>query len=141
MSHSFICNDVEGLQEIAKQIISYIPKPSVVLLNGEMGAGKTTLVKSLARALGVVDVISSPTFSLVNEYLDNSGGTVYHFDFYRLEELEEALDIGVEEYLDSGSWCFIEWPGIIQPLLPESHWVLEIIEKEGKRLIELSSPS
>ncbi|MFT4678919.1 MAG: tRNA threonylcarbamoyladenosine biosynthesis protein TsaE [Flavobacteriales bacterium] len=141
MSYSYISSDLGDLNGIASQIIGAIPKPSVVLLNGQMGAGKTTLIKSLARSLGVVDVISSPTFSLVNEYLDIAGRTIYHFDLYRLEELEEAFDIGIEEYLDSGSWCFIEWPDIIQSLLPESYWVVDVIVEDGKRLIKLSSPS
>lgn len=139
MHQSFVCSNLEGLQEIADQIIGQISKPSVVVLNGQMGAGKTTLIKSLAQSLGVNDVISSPTFSLVNEYQDKNGGTVYHFDLYRLEEVEEAFDIGIEEYLDSPTWCFIEWPDIILPLLPDSYWVLDVVVEDGIRLIELTS--
>ncbi len=87
------------------------------------------------------DLISSPTFSLVNEYRDQAGELVYHFDLYRLEALDEAYDMGVEEYLDSGCWCFIEWPELIKDLLPEKFWVIELLERDGERLIELSSCS
>lgn len=141
MTRTFVSNRLDDLQEIAAQIIGHISAPNVVLLKGQMGAGKTTLIKQLARNLDVTEVISSPTFSLVNEYLDGSGEKVYHFDLYRLEDVEEAYDMGIEEYLDSGCWCFIEWPDLIQGLLPDFYWVIEVVEKDGKRLIDLSSAS
>jgi tRNA threonylcarbamoyladenosine biosynthesis protein TsaE len=84
----------------------------------EMGLGKTTLIKELVKQLGIDDVASSPTFSLVNEYFSEKNGTIYHFDFYRIEKEEEAYDIGIEDYFYSNAWCFIEWPSVIENLLP-----------------------
>jgi tRNA threonylcarbamoyladenosine biosynthesis protein TsaE len=99
---------------------------SVWLFYGEMGAGKTTLIKAICTALGVHTSMTSPTFSIVNEYNDNSGRVFYHFDFYRLKNEEEAYDIGVEEYLDSGNLCFVEWPERIPSLLPSSRFEIYI---------------
>jgi len=110
----------------------------ILLFYGPMGAGKTTLIKEIARQLGVGDVTSSPTFSLVNEYLSESGDTLYHFDFYRIEEEVEAYDMGVEEYLDSGCWCFVEWPEKVENLLPlESDVILLSINSDDSRTIQL----
>ena len=104
-----------------------------------MGAGKTTLIKALCKQLGVQDVVSSPTFSLVNTYLDAADQPIYHFDLYRLERFEEALDIGVDTYLDSGYRCCIEWPKLIQSLLPNQYQKLSItILSEKERQIELT---
>jgi len=91
----------------------------ILLLTGELGAGKTTLVKALCKGLGSDDEISSPTFSLVNEYRDASDEPIYHIDLYRLTSLDEALGMGIEEYLNSGAWCFIEWPELIIPLVTD----------------------
>lgn len=92
----------------------------IILFYGEMGAGKTTFIKEICKKLGVSDTISSPTFSIVNEYLTSSGQTIYHFDFYRLNNESEALDIGTEEYFYSGNLCLIEWPEKINSLLPDN---------------------
>lgn len=108
---------LDNLQSIAKSIIKK-SNNKTLLFYGEMGVGKTTLIKELCKELGVLDNISSPTFSLVNEYQTNSLEKVYHFDFYRIENEEEALDIGIEDYFDSQNWCFIEWPENIENLLP-----------------------
>jgi tRNA threonylcarbamoyladenosine biosynthesis protein TsaE len=108
---------LEQLPEIALEIINSA-KSKILLFNGEMGAGKTTLIKEITKKLGVYEIASSPTFSLVNEYQTAKGETIYHFDFYRIESEEEAYDIGIEEYLDSDSWCFIEWAENVQNLLP-----------------------
>ena len=108
---------LEQLPEIAQEIINS-SKSKTLLFNGEMGAGKTTLIKEISKQLGVEDIASSPTFSLVNEYRTNKGETVYHFDFYRIETEEEAYDMGIEEYLYSDAWCFIEWGEKVQNLLP-----------------------
>ena len=97
------------IQNIAKAIINQ-SKHKVILFDGQMGAGKTTLIKALSKELGVIDVANSPTFSIVNEYKTETNQTVFHFDLYRLEEEEEAYDMGIDEYFDSGNWCFIEWP-------------------------------
>ena len=110
----------------------------VVLFNGLMGAGKTTIIKALCKHLGVEDVTSSPTFSLVNEYETPDGKCIYHFDLYRINSEIEALDMGIEEYLYSGNWCFIEWPEKIPNLLPESITTVNIREIEnGDRALEI----
>ncbi|GAB3825367.1 tRNA (adenosine(37)-N6)-threonylcarbamoyltransferase complex ATPase subunit type 1 TsaE [Hymenobacter jeollabukensis] len=98
----------------------------VVLLEGEMGAGKTTLIKALCAVLGVQDDVSSPTFSLVNEYRDALGRPIYHFDFYRIDSVDEALRIGAQEYFDSGYLCLIEWPSRVGPLLPPDRLLVTV---------------
>ena len=109
------------------------------LVDGEMGAGKTTLIKVVCEALGVKEVMSSPTFSIVNEYTTQNRQTIYHFDFYRLKEDTEAMDIGVEEYLDSGNYCFLEWSEKIASLLPADSFKIKIKEHTPTtRLIEYS---
>ncbi|MBJ2174552.1 tRNA (adenosine(37)-N6)-threonylcarbamoyltransferase complex ATPase subunit type 1 TsaE [Aureibaculum sp. A20] len=108
---------INQLPEVASQIIDSASS-KILLFYGEMGVGKTTLIKEIVKQLGVDDVVSSPTFSLVNEYESNEGERIYHFDFYRINDEEEALDMGVEEYFDSNNWCLIEWPENIKNLLP-----------------------
>jgi tRNA threonylcarbamoyladenosine biosynthesis protein TsaE len=104
-----------------------------------MGAGKTTLIKTLCKTLGVHDATSSPTFSLVNEYETDDNQLVYHFDVYRLKSQTEALDMGIDEYLYSGNWCFIEWAEKIPDLLPENHSIITIsVLEDGKRMLELT---
>jgi tRNA threonylcarbamoyladenosine biosynthesis protein TsaE len=125
------------IQEVAEQIIAQNPK-KIILFNGEMGVGKTTLIKQLCKTLGVEDATSSPTFSLVNEYYTSNNQTVYHFDFYRLNKETEALDMGVDDYLYSGNWCFIEWSEKIASLIPEEHSVVTLeLLADGKRSLEL----
>lgn len=110
----------------------------VVLFNGLMGAGKTTFIKALCKHLGVEDVTSSPTFSLVNDYETSEGTSIYHFDLYRINSEIEALDMGIEEYLYSNNWCFIEWPEKIPNLLPEKFTTVNIRETEsGERVLEI----
>lgn len=107
----------------------------VILIFGDMGTGKTTLVKSICQRLGVQDEVSSPTFALVNEYLDKWGGSVYHFDMYRIEQEEEAMDFGIEEYFDSGQLCLVEWPNHIPSLWPETFGIIHIEHQvKGRRL-------
>ena len=108
---------LQDFPKIASEIISSA-KNKTLLFYGQMGVGKTTLIKELCKSLGVLDNISSPTFSLVNEYQTANNDKVYHFDFYRIEDEEEAFDIGIEDYFDSKNWCFIEWPENIENLLP-----------------------
>ena len=128
---------LDQLEEVAKQIIAQNPH-KVILFHGEMGVGKTTLIKQLCKNLGVTEATSSPTFSLVNEYQANDNQLVYHFDFYRLKNEIEAMDMGVDDYLYSGNWCFIEWAEKIPSLVPESHSVVTIeLLPNGKRTLEL----
>jgi len=135
---TFIANSEAELPRITQDLLTLIGKPSVVLFYGKMGVGKTTLIRSLCSALGVDEAITSPTFSLVNEYLSSTGETIYHFDFYRIETQEEALDIGVEEYFYSNNYCFVEWAENIQDYLPEQAIVIKIIEEEEIRTIEVN---
>lgn len=128
---------LDQIQEVAEQIIASNPK-KIILFNGEMGVGKTTLIKQLCKSLGVQDATSSPTFSLVNEYQTSNNKTVYHFDFYRLNKETEALDMGVDDYLYSGNWCFIEWSEKIANLLPEEYSTITIqLMEDGKRELKL----
>ncbi len=110
MAFEFRCKTTEELELIAAELIAGFPDQRLFVLSGSMGAGKTTLIQSLCRALQVVDVVNSPTFSIVNEYLTAGGDSVYHFDLYRLRKEEELLDIGYEDYFFSGRYCFVEWP-------------------------------
>lgn len=105
------------LPEIANKIIQEVPH-KVLLFYGKMGVGKTTLIKEIVKQLKVEDLVSSPTFSLVNEYRTNEGETIYHFDFYRIEKDEEALDIGIDDYFYNNEWCLVEWPEKVKNLLP-----------------------
>ena len=126
------------LEEVARQIIAHNPK-KILLFYGEMGVGKTTLIKQLCKTLGVFGATSSPTFSLVNEYETKDNQLVYHFDFYRLNKEVEALDMGIDEYLYSGNWCFIEWAEKIPNLIPEIHSIITIsLLPDGKRSLTLS---
>jgi len=128
---------LDQIQEVAEQILAQNPK-KIILFNGEMGVGKTTLIKQLCKSLGVEDATSSPTFSLVNEYYTTNNQIVYHFDFYRLNKETEALDMGVDDYLYSGNWCFIEWSEKIENLLPEETSTINItLLEDGKRSLEL----
>ena len=124
---------LDQLEEVAKQIIAQNPH-KVIIFHGEMGVGKTTLIKQLCKSLGVTEATSSPTFSLVNEYQANDNQLVYHFDFYRLKNEIEAMDMGVDDYLYSGNWCFIEWSEKIPNLLPDDYSEITIkISDNGNR--------
>lgn len=129
---------LDEINKVAQQILEKKPH-KVILFHGEMGVGKTTLIKSLAKELGVNGATSSPTFSLVNEYQNNENQLVYHFDFYRLNKETEAMDMGADEYFYSGNWCFIEWPEKIPNLVPESHSVIQIsLLPDGNRSLSLT---
>ncbi len=130
---------LEQIDEVASQLLVANPN-KVILFHGEMGVGKTTLIKALAKTLGVKDATSSPTFSLVNEYQTSENRLLYHFDVYRLKNESEAYDMGIEDYLYSGNWCFIEWAEKIPNLIPEQHSVIEIkLTADGKREVLLRS--
>ncbi|MGI6719100.1 MAG: tRNA (adenosine(37)-N6)-threonylcarbamoyltransferase complex ATPase subunit type 1 TsaE [Bacteroidales bacterium] len=114
-----VCNSLNELDNVAKTILTNCKDKKVFALYGKMGAGKTTLTKSFCKVLNVIDVVNSPTFAIINEYLTDQNNNVYHFDCYRLKNVSEFLDIGGEEYFYSDNYCFIEWPQIIEDLLPE----------------------
>jgi tRNA threonylcarbamoyladenosine biosynthesis protein TsaE len=129
---------LDEIDAVAKKIISENPK-KVILFNGLMGVGKTTLIKFLAKNLGVNEATSSPTFSLVNEYQIANNQYIYHFDVYRLKKETEALDMGIDEYLYSGNWCFVEWAENIPNLIPEEHSKIKIETlPDGKRHLILT---
>ena len=132
--------DIESIGEAARQFVSEIGDRRVFAFYGKMGAGKTTFIKAVCEALGVEDVITSPTFAIVNEYSIPAGGAlkgaIYHFDFYRIKKLEEVYDMGYEDYFYSGSLCMIEWPELIEELLPENAVKVSIVEQEdGSRTV------
>jgi tRNA threonylcarbamoyladenosine biosynthesis protein TsaE len=114
------------LEKVSQAIVNLAEQYPIVAFRGELGAGKTTLIKNMCKLLGVKDDVSSPTFSIVNEYCSISEQRIYHFDFYRLESEEEAFDIGVEDYFYSGGFCWIEWPSKIEGLLPEKRLEVNI---------------
>lgn len=107
----------EELDNVADALLAEFPDDRVFCFYGEMGAGKTTFIKRICRKLGATDTTSSPTFAIVNEYLTDAGESIYHFDFYRIEKLIDAYEIGVEDYLYSGNYCFLEWPENVEPLI------------------------
>ena len=130
---------IDELELVAQQIIAQQPA-RVILFHGEMGVGKTTLIKQLCKTLGVIEATSSPTFSLVNEYETIANQIVYHFDFYRLKNEMEALDMGADDYFYSGNWCFIEWAEKIPNLIPEEHAIITIeLVDDGKRHLTLTN--
>ena len=129
---------LKEIPKIAKEILSFVSHKTL-LFYGEMGTGKTTLIKEIVKQLGVKDVANSPTFSIVNEYLSQKGETIYHFDFYRIENEEEVFDIGIEEYLYNNNWCFIEWPEKVENLLPlESVEIHLTLNQDTTRTIQIN---
>lgn len=133
-----IINSLDEIAKAAKTFAQAIGQRRIFAFEGKMGAGKTTFIKALCLHLGVQDAINSPTFAIVNEYEDGQGKPIYHFDFYRLKQLSEAYDMGCEEYFYSGNLCLIEWPDIVESLLPEDTVNVKIEEiADGKRRIIL----
>ncbi|WP_413531896.1 tRNA (adenosine(37)-N6)-threonylcarbamoyltransferase complex ATPase subunit type 1 TsaE [Empedobacter brevis] len=132
----FIINNLDELPEVAKKIIDQL-QYKLITFEGEMGAGKTTFIKEFVKALGTNDEVSSPTFSIVNEY-DTDKGKVYHFDFYRLNHEDEALDFGIEEYLYSNQYCLMEWPNKIANFIPDEHHSITLENVGGVRHLNFS---
>ena len=141
MKREFVIHGVEALTEVSDYLISLRDEADVIAFYGSMGAGKTTLIKDLCHRMGVTDEVNSPTFAIVNEYATQKGESVYHFDFYRIKKLEEAYDIGFENYFYSGNLCLIEWPEMIEPLLPDHHIrvSLRLGETDDDRIIEIET--
>tara|TARA_B100001758_G_C18396848_1_gene606469 strand:- start:276 stop:704 length:429 start_codon:yes stop_codon:yes gene_type:complete len=136
MNLSFVIKNENELDEIAQQLLKKY-NLKIFLFYGEMGVGKTRFIKSLCKGLDVLDVVSSPTFSIVNQYLNKNNDFIYHFDFYRTNNKEEIFDIGYEEYIYSSSYCFIEWPEKIESLLPNNYIKIEMILDGNNRKINI----
>ncbi|MBP3474188.1 MAG: tRNA (adenosine(37)-N6)-threonylcarbamoyltransferase complex ATPase subunit type 1 TsaE [Alistipes sp.] len=130
-------DSLSELERVAEEILSALGERRVVLLRGGMGAGKTTLVSRIASKLGAEDTVTSPTFALVNQY-EGREGTIYHFDFYRINRVEEVFDLGYEEYFYSGELCFVEWPEMVEGLLPDDAMQVRItVGDDQKRIFEI----
>ncbi|MCI7016414.1 tRNA (adenosine(37)-N6)-threonylcarbamoyltransferase complex ATPase subunit type 1 TsaE [Hallella sp.] len=129
---------LDTIRETAREFVANMGQASVFAFYGKMGAGKTTFVKAICEELGVEDVITSPTFAIVNEYQSTkTGGPIYHFDFYRIKKLDEVYDMGYEDYFYSGAPCFLEWPELIEEILPNDAVKVTITEQEdGTRIVE-----
>lgn len=126
----------ENIQQAAAQFVQAMHGATVFAFYGKMGAGKTTFIKALCRELGVADTVNSPTFAIVNEYENGQGEPVYHFDFYRIKRLSEAYDMGCDEYFYSGHPCFVEWPELIEDILPQEAVRVDISElPDGSRQV------
>jgi tRNA threonylcarbamoyladenosine biosynthesis protein TsaE len=129
-------SNLSELGNSVKLLLKTFPEERVFAFYGAMGAGKTTLIKALCHELGSTDYVTSPTFALINEYSTSKGSVIYHFDFYRIKKIEEAFDLGYEDYIYSGNYCFIEWPEMIESLLPEGIVEVRIQEIEkGIRIV------
>jgi tRNA threonylcarbamoyladenosine biosynthesis protein TsaE len=134
-----VIRSLDEIDNVAREFVEKYGSSRIVAFYGEMGVGKTTFIKALCRVMGIVDEVNSPSFAIVNEY--HTAGDdiiIYHFDFYRLKNVEEALDIGYEEYIFSGSYCFMEWPEKIEPVLPDERLDVLIEEQDdGTRIISV----
>jgi len=132
-----LIRDKKHLADAAEKFLKHYGENRIFAFYGSMGAGKTTIIKAICKALGATDIVSSPTFTLVNEYRTSGGDILYHIDFYRIKKQEEVFDFGIEEYLDGESYCFMEWPELIEELLPEStiNVRISVDENEQRRLL------
>ena len=129
-------NSLEEIGQAAQEFVAAMGDRKVFAFYGKMGAGKTTFIKAVCEELGVEDVINSPTFAIVNEYVDGEGEPIYHFDFYRIKNVQEVMDIGYEDYVYSGNVCFMEWPELIENLLPDDAVKVTIEEEmDGSRKV------
>jgi tRNA threonylcarbamoyladenosine biosynthesis protein TsaE len=134
-----LIKDKSHLPAAAKKFLKHAGKSKVFAFYGSMGAGKTTIIKAICKQLGAIDVISSPTFTIVNEYRTLKGETIYHIDFYRIKKQEEVFDFGVEEYLTGESYCFMEWPELIPDILPQGTVSVRItVDEDDQRTLFIS---
>ncbi len=130
-----VCNSEVDLVPAAERLLGAYPDSRVFAFYGRMGAGKTTFIKAICKVLGVSDIVQSPSFAIINEYKTQTGDSIFHFDFYRIKKLEEVFDIGYEDYIYSGNYCFLEWPELIEELLPPD--VVKVtISGEQERTVE-----
>ena len=137
MQNRIEIHNLSELSIVAKQLLNTFPDKRIFAFTAEMGVGKTTFIKAICDELGVTDTISSPTFSIVNEYISNKGIKIYHFDFYRIKSIEEVYDMGYEDYFYSNAYCFIEWSEKIKNLLPDGFVSVEMVNEKDKRIIIL----
>ncbi len=136
--YNITINGIEGYPQAAREFVKLLDKGRIFAFYGKMGSGKTTFIKSICEELGVEDTINSPTFAIVNEYEDREQNTIYHFDFYRIKSLEEVYNMGYEEYLYGDAICFMEWPELIEELLPEETVKVFVEENEnGSRSVKI----
>ena len=136
MNMEISINSLNEIRKAAQEFVAAMGDRTVFAFYGKMGAGKTTFIKAVCEELGVEDVINSPTFAIVNEYVDGRGEPIYHFDFYRIKNQQEVLDIGYEDYVYSGNVCFMEWPELIENLLPDDAVKVTIEEEvDGSRKV------
>ncbi|TAL62912.1 MAG: tRNA (adenosine(37)-N6)-threonylcarbamoyltransferase complex ATPase subunit type 1 TsaE [Bacteroidetes bacterium] len=134
-----LIKDKKHLAAAAKKLLKYCGDYKIFAFYGSMGTGKTTIIKAICEVLGVVDIISSPTFTLVNEYRISKGDPIYHIDFYRIKKQEEVFDFGIEEYLTSDSYCFMEWPEIVEEMLPPGTVRVRItVDDKEQRFLQIS---
>jgi len=133
-----VVNCISELKDVAISLLSLKKDRNIICFYGEMGVGKTTLIKEICKALGVADIVSSPTFSVVNEYKSVNKEMIYHFDFYRLEKEEEAYDMGYEEYFYHGNLCLIEWPEKIESLVPKDVIEVRLTQNGEQRIVEIN---
>jgi len=136
---NIIVEDLARLNSAAKELIGLCSDKKLFAFYGGMGSGKTTIIKAICEYLGAVDLVSSPTFTLVNEYLTKEGKALYHIDFYRIRKQEEVFDFGIEEYLTGESYCFMEWPELVEEILPEDTVKIRIeVDKDEKRKLTIT---
>ncbi|MDK2978585.1 MAG: tRNA threonylcarbamoyladenosine biosynthesis protein TsaE [Bacteroidales bacterium] len=135
---SLVLKSLSDLNVVAEKFLRLTQNKKVFAFFGPMGVGKTTFIKALCNELDVVEIVTSPTFALINEYQTSNGEIIYHFDFYRIKKIEEVFDFGYEDYFYSGNYCFIEWPDKVAEILPENVVFVQMIEnKDGSRTINI----
>jgi tRNA threonylcarbamoyladenosine biosynthesis protein TsaE len=134
-----IIKDKKHLPAAARKLLKYTGENRIFAFYGSMGAGKTTIIKAICEVLGATDIVTSPTFTLVNEYITSGGDSIYHIDFYRIKKTEEVFDFGVEEYLTGTSYCFMEWPELVEEILPRGTVNIRIIvDEKEQRILHIS---